>query len=140
MSISAELIQRVLITDIVGVNYLRPSLINSFKKFLRSGYQGVIFFFFLTATWLLNFSKWQPIQKTLVAIFRDKKTLFYAMRVLDSFRSRRMCCVLETNLTRKFAADLSLQIFFIHYISRYGYDEAFWSPIWLLLFRIWSPK
>ena len=46
MSISAELIQRVLITDIVGVNYLRPSLINSFKKFLRSGYQGVKFFFF----------------------------------------------------------------------------------------------
>ena len=46
MSISAELIQRVLITDIVGVNYLRPSLINSFKKFLRSGYQGVNFFFF----------------------------------------------------------------------------------------------
>ena len=45
MSISAELIQRVLITDIVGVNYLRPSLINSFKKFLRSGYQGVKFFF-----------------------------------------------------------------------------------------------
>ena len=23
---------------------------------------------------------------------------------------------------RKFATDLSLQIFFIHYISRYGYD------------------
>ena len=45
MSISAELIQRVLITDIVGVNYLRPSFINSFKKFLRSGYQGINFFF-----------------------------------------------------------------------------------------------
>ena len=26
-----------------------------------------------------------------------------------------MCWVLETNLTRKFATDLSLQIFFIHY-------------------------
>ena len=34
-------------------------------------------------------------------------------------------CVLETNLTRKFAADLSLQIFLIHYVSRRGYDEAF---------------
>ena len=29
------------------------------------------------------------------------------------------------NLTRKFAADLSLQIMLIHYISRYDYDEAF---------------
>ena len=27
-----------------------------------------------------------------------------------SYRSRCMCCVLETNLTRKFAADLSLLI------------------------------
>ena len=36
--------------------------------------------------------------------------------------------VLETNLTRKFAADLSLQIFLTH------------SPIWRLIFRIWSSK
>ena len=34
-------------------------------------------------------------------------------------------CILETNLMRKFAADLSLQIFLIHYVSRKGYDEAF---------------
>ena len=36
--------------------------------------------------------------------------------------------------------DLSLQIFLIHYISSYGYDEAFQLPISWLLFRIWSPK
>ena len=44
------------------------------------------------------------------------------------------------NLTRKFAVDLSLQILLIHYISRYGYDEAFQSPIWQLLLRIWLLK
>ena len=81
MSISAELIQRVLITDIVGVNYLRPSLINSFKKFLRS--QGVKFFFSSDSHLASKFFKVVANSKTLVAIFRDKKTLFYAMRVLD---------------------------------------------------------
>ena len=45
-------------------------------------------------------------------------------KMATSFRSRCMCCILETNLTRKFAADLSLQIFLIHYISRYGYDSS----------------
>ena len=39
-------------------------------------------------------------------------------KMASSYRSRCMCYVLETNLTRKFAADLSLQIFLIHYISR----------------------
>ena len=38
-------------------------------------------------------------------------------KMASSYRSRCMCYVLETNLTRKFAADLSLQIFLIHYIS-----------------------
>ena len=36
-------------------------------------------------------------------------------KMASSYRSR--CYVLETNLTRKFAADLSLQIFLILYIS-----------------------
>ena len=35
-------------------------------------------------------------------------------KMASSYRSRCMCCILETNLTRKFAADLSLQIFLIH--------------------------
>ena len=39
-------------------------------------------------------------------------------KMVSSYQSRCMCCVSETNLTRKFAADLSLQIFLIHYISR----------------------
>ena len=39
-------------------------------------------------------------------------------KMAPSYRLRCICCVLETNLTRKFAADLSLQIFLIHYISR----------------------
>ena len=38
-------------------------------------------------------------------------------KMASSCRSRCTCCVLETNLTRKFAADLSLQIFLIHDIS-----------------------
>ena len=38
-------------------------------------------------------------------------------KMASSYRSRRMCCILKTNLTRKFAADLSLQIFLIHDIS-----------------------
>ena len=46
-------------------------------------------------------------------------------KMMSSYQSRCMCCVSETNLTRKFAADLSLQIFLIHYISKYGYDETF---------------
>ena len=38
--------------------------------------QGVkLNFFFLIATWLLNSSKWQPIKKKLVAIFKDKQNL-----------------------------------------------------------------
>ena len=38
--------------------------------------QGVkLNFFFLIATWLLNSSKWQPIQKKLVAIFKDKQNV-----------------------------------------------------------------
>ena len=110
-------------------------------------------FFFLIATWLLNSSKWQPIQKKLVAIFRDKQNLFLRcqhsretlqiklgersltcykvdtrrddiqlssspkFKMASSYQSRCMCCFLETNLTRKFAVDLSLQIFLIHDIS-----------------------
>ena len=31
--------------------------------------------FFLIATWLLNSSKWLPIQKKLVAIFKGKQNL-----------------------------------------------------------------
>ena len=39
-------------------------------------------------------------------------------KMASSYRSRCMCCVLQINLMRKFAADLSLQIFLIHFISR----------------------
>ena len=39
-------------------------------------------------------------------------------KMVSCYWLRCMCYVLETNLMRKFAADLSLQIFFIHYISR----------------------
>ena len=39
-------------------------------------------------------------------------------KMVSSYQSRCMCCVLETNVMRKFAVDLSLQIFLIHYISR----------------------
>ena len=39
--------------------------------------------FFLVATWLLNSSKWKPIQKKLVAIFKDKQNLFHAVIVLE---------------------------------------------------------
>ena len=46
-------------------------------------------------------------------------------KMASSHQSRCICCILETNLTRKFAVDLLLQIFLIHHISRYGYDEAF---------------
>ena len=116
--------------------------------------QGMKLIFFLKATRLLNFSKWYPIQKKLVAIFKERQTLFYAVSILDSTskmklekrsfmchkvdsrmddiqplsspkskmvssqRLRCMCCVLETNLKRKFAADLLLQIFLAHYIFR----------------------
>ena len=104
-------------------------------------------FFFLIATWLLNFSKWQPFQKKLVAIFKGffshcrpskinsgKRSLTcYKVdtkmdeiqpssspksKMASSYCSRCMCHVLETNLTRKFAMDLSLQIFLIYYIPR----------------------
>ena len=87
--------------------------------------------------------------KKLVTNFKDKKTFFYAVSLLDktskiepgkgsltcykrdtrmddiqrssspkskmasSYRSRCMCRVLETNLTRKFAANLSLKIFLV---------------------------
>ena len=37
-------------------------------------------------------------------------------KMVSSCRSRNMCCVLESNFTRKFAVDLSLQIFLIHYL------------------------
>ena len=61
-------------------------------------------------------------------------------KMASSYRSRCMCHILETNLTRKFVKDLSLLIFFIHYISWQGYDETCQSPIWQLIFRIWSSK
>ena len=32
-------------------------------------------------------------------------------KMVSSYQSRYICCILETNLTRKFAADFSLQIF-----------------------------
>ena len=38
-------------------------------------------------------------------------------KMVSSYQLRCMCRVLETNLMRKFAMDLSLQIFLIHYIS-----------------------
>ena len=46
-------------------------------------------------------------------------------KMVSTYRSRCVCCVLETNLKRRFAADLSLQTFLIHCISRQGYVEAF---------------
>ena len=39
-------------------------------------------------------------------------------KMVSSQRLRCMCCVLETNLKRKFAAYLLLQIFLAHYIFR----------------------
>ena len=42
-----------------------------------------LIFFFLIATRLLNSSKWLPIQKKLVTIFKDKQNLFHAVDVLD---------------------------------------------------------
>ena len=39
-------------------------------------------------------------------------------KMASSYQLRHRCCILETNLTREFAADLSLQIFLIHYITR----------------------
>ena len=36
----------------------------------------------------------------------------------------KMATSFRSNLTRKFAVDLSFQIFLIHYISRYGYDSS----------------
>ena len=45
-------------------------------------------------------------------------------KMASSYRSRCMCCVLETNSKRKFSVDLSLQTFLIHYISKWGYVEA----------------
>ena len=116
------------------------SVFNATESAYRSTIQGVklFFFFFLIATWLLNSSKWYPIQKKLVAIFKDKQNLFfYAVIVLEiklgkrsltcykvdtrmddiqrssapkskmasSHRSRYMCCISETNLTRKFASE-----------------------------------
>ena len=38
-------------------------------------------FFFLIATWLLNSSKWQPIQKKLVMIFKDKQNLLSVFQI-----------------------------------------------------------
>ena len=46
-------------------------------------------------------------------------------KMASSYLSRYMCRVLEANLAKKFAEDLPLQIFLIHCIFRYGYDEAF---------------
>ena len=133
--------------------FFNRSLSSGTKQFPTS-MQGMKLIFFLKATRLLNFSKWYPIQKKLVAIFKEKQTFFYAVSVLDrtskmklgkrsfmchkvdsrmddiqplsspkskmasSQRLRCMCCVLETNLKRKFAADLLLQIFLAHYIFR----------------------
>ena len=39
-------------------------------------------------------------------------------KMASSYLSRYMCCILETNLTRKFATDLSLLIFLILYNSK----------------------
>ena len=39
-------------------------------------------------------------------------------KVASSYRPICMCCVLETNLTRKFAADLSFQIFFQDLVAK----------------------
>ena len=39
-------------------------------------------------------------------------------KMASTYQSRCVCCILETNLTRKFATNLSLEIFLIHYISR----------------------
>ena len=46
-------------------------------------------------------------------------------KMASSYQSRCMCCVLETNLTMKFAADLSLLILLIHYISMQSKNETF---------------
>ena len=56
-------------------NYLRPSLINSFKKFLRSGYQGVNFFF-SDSHLASKFFKVVANSKNVGRHSRDKKTLF----------------------------------------------------------------
>ena len=53
--------------------------------------------FFLKATRLLNSPKWWPIQKKLVATFKDKQDLFCAVSVLDrpskiKLRERSFTC------------------------------------------------
>ena len=60
------------------------SVFNATESAYRSTIQGVKLIFFLIANWLLNSSKWYPIQKKLVAIFKDKQNLFfYAVIVLE---------------------------------------------------------
>ena len=60
-------------------------------------------FFFQIATWLLN-SKWKPIQKKLVTIFKDKQNLFYAVNVLErpfkiKLEKRSLtCCEVDTRM------------------------------------------
>ena len=99
--------------------------------------QGMKLIFLSDSHWAPKFFKVVANSKKVGRHFyRQKKTFFYAFRVLDrpskikfykvdtrmdnikhssspkskmapSFRWRCMFCVLETNLTRKFAADLS---------------------------------
>ena len=107
-----------------------------------------------TVKWTIQKKNWSPFSKTNKTFFYDVSVLDRPSKIkvgkrsltcykvdtrmddiqrsgsskskmASSYRSRCMCYVLETNLTRKFAADLSLQIFLIHWISWYGYDETF---------------
>ena len=56
--------------------YLMQNLRKSADLFWAYRAWNYYFFFFLIATWLLNFSKWQPIGKNSVAISKDKQNLF----------------------------------------------------------------
>ena len=51
-------------------------------------------------------------------IYNFQAHLHSKSKIASSYQSRCMCYVLETNLMRKFAADLSLQLSLIHYISK----------------------
>ena len=80
------------------------SVFNATESAYRSTIQGVklfFFFFFLIATWLLNSSKWYPIQKKVGRhLQRQTKPFFYAVIVLEIKLGKRSltCYKVDTRM------------------------------------------
>ena len=93
--------------------------------------------FFLVATWLLNFSKWQPIPKSWSPFLKSNKTFFYVVSVLD--RPSKMKLAKRFLISAIQIEESSCPFLYLHMLQSGHQDGAHttfklrWHPVTIMM-------